>query len=139
RERSGDRYTVMREGIDEDGDGRINEDGIGGLDMNRNFPRNWEREHQQPGAGDYPLSEPETRAVVEFINAHRNITAILHGHTSGGFVYRLPSASAPSQFPPIDLQLIIHLGEEYTRTTGRPVVPSATHPTEHRYGTLISW
>lgn len=139
RERSGDRYTVMREGIDEDGDGRINEDGIGGLDMNRNFPRNWEREHQQPGAGDYPLSEPETRAAVEFINAHRNITAILHGHTSGGFVYRLPSASAPSQFPPIDLQLIIHLGEEYTRTTGRPVVPSATHPTEHRYGTLISW
>jgi hypothetical protein len=139
RERSGARYTVLREGIDEDGDGRINEDGIGGLDMNRNFPRNWEREHIQGGAGEYPLSEPETRAAVEFINGHRNITAILHGHTSGGFVYRLPSASAPSLFPRIDLQLIVHLGEEYTRTTGRPVVPSATHPTEHRYGTLITW
>jgi hypothetical protein len=76
---------------------------------------------------------------VEFINAHRNITGIVHGHTSGGFVYRLPSASAPSRFPEIDLQLILHLGEEYTRTTGRPVRASATHPTEHRYGTLISW
>lgn len=139
RELDGPRYRVLREGVDEDGDGEINEDGIGGLDMNRNFPRNWEREHLQPGAGRFPLSEPETRAAVEFIDAHRNITGILHGHTSGGFVYRLPSASAPSRFPPIDLQLIEHLGREYTRTTGRPVRPSATHPTEHRYGTLISW
>lgn len=137
--RAGRRYRVLREGVDDDGDGEIDEDGVGGIDMNRNFPRNWERVHLQPGAGDYPLSEPETRAAVEFINAHRNITGIVHGHTSGGFVYRLPSASAPSLFPPIDLQLILHLGEEYTRTTGRPVVPSATHPTEHRYGTLISW
>lgn len=139
RTMSGQRYRRMSEGIDNDGDGRINEDGIGGLDMNRNFPRNWERVHLQPGAGDYPLSEPETRAAVEFVDTHRNITGIVHGHTSGGFVYRLPSASAPSLFPAIDLSLILHLGEEYTRTTSRPVIASATHPTEHRYGTLISW
>ncbi|MGY8798196.1 MAG: M14 family metallopeptidase [Longimicrobiales bacterium] len=136
---SGRRYSTLGEGIDNDGDGAFGEDGIGGIDMNRNFPRNWERWHLQPGAGDFPLSEPETRAAVEFINANRNITGIFHGHTSGGFVYRLPSASAPSLFPKIDLSLIEHLGEEYTRTTGRPVVPSATHPTEHRYGTLMSW
>ncbi len=135
----GPRFSTLREGVDNDLDGAINEDGLGGLDMNRNFPRNWERVHLQPGAGDYPLSEPETRAAAEFINAHRNITGVVHGHTSGGFVYRLPSASAPSLFPQIDLSLILHLGEEYTRSTGRPVVPSATHPTEHRYGTLISW
>ena len=139
RTRSGARYRLETEGIDDDGDGRLNEDGVGGIDMNRNFPRNWERWHLQPGAGDYPLSEPETRATAEFIDGHRNITGIVHGHTSGGFVYRLPSASAPSLFPEIDLALIVHLGEEYTRTTGRPVVPSSTHPTEHRYGTLISW
>lgn len=136
---AGRRYRMLRESVDNDGDGQINEDGIGGIDMNRNFPRNWERVHLQPGAGDYPLSEPETRATVEFINGHRNITGIVAGHTSGGFVYRLPSASAPSLFPKIDLALIMHLGDEYTRTTGRPVVPSSTHPTEHRYGTLISW
>jgi hypothetical protein len=125
--------------VDDDGDGALNEDGFGGIDMNRNFPRNWEREHLQEGAGDFPLSEPETWAAVEFINAHRNITGIIHGHTSGGFMYRLPSAEAPSTFPAIDLQLIVQMGEEYTRTTGRPVRPSATHPTEHRYGTLLSW
>ena len=136
---SGRRYSVLREGLDDDGDGAIDEDGIGGIDMNRNFPRNWERRHLQPGAGDFPLSEPETRAAAEFVNARRNIAGIVHGHTSGGFVYRLPSASAPSLFPEDDLALIVHLGGEYTRTTGRPVVPSATHPTRHRYGTLISW
>ena len=132
-------YRVVSEGVDNDGDGRINEDGIGGLDMNRNFPRNWEPEFLQPGAGEYPLSEPETRAAVEFINAHPNITGIVHGHTSGGFVYRLPSASDPSKFDRTDLALIEELGARYTERTGRPVRPSATHPTEHRYGTLIEW
>lgn len=133
------RYAMDGEGVDDDGDGRRDEDGIGGLDLNRNFPRNWEPQHLQPGAGDFPLSEPETYAAVRFIHDHPNITGIVHGHTSGGFVYRLPSASAPSLFPQDDLELILHLGEEYTRSTGRPVRPSATHPTEHRYGTLISW
>lgn len=132
-------YRVIGEGLDNDGDGRINEDGIGGLDMNRNFPRNWEPEFRQPGAGEFPLSEPETYATVKFINAHPNITSIVHGHTSGGFVYRLPSASAPSLFNTTDLALIEELGAYYTQTTGRPVRPSATHPTEHRYGTLIEW
>ncbi len=133
------RFRVLREGLDSDGDGSINEDGIGGIDMNRNFPRNWEREHLQRGAGPFPLSEPETYATVEFIEAHPNIVSIVHGHTSGGFVYRLPSASAPSLFPEDDLALIEHLGAFYTQSTGRPVRPSATHPTEHRYGTLLSW
>jgi hypothetical protein len=133
------RYRMSREGIDNDHDGRVNEDGVGGIDMNRNFPRNWELEHLQSGAGPFPLSEPETFAAVRFISDHPNITSIVHGHTSGGFVYRLPSASAPSLFPPNDLALIEHLGQPYTETTGRPVRPSATHPTEHRYGTLISW
>ena len=133
------RYRVIAEGVDNDGDGRTNEDGVGGIDMNRNFPRNWERVHLQNGAGPFPLSEPETYATAEFIQSHPNITSIVHGHTSGGFVYRLPSASAPSLFPANDLGLIEHLGLPYTETTGRPVRPSATHPTEHRYGTLITW
>ncbi len=133
------RYRLVSEGRDNDRDGRLNEDGIGGIDMNRNFPRNWEREHLQSGAGPFPLSEPETYATVKFIQSHPNITSIVHGHTSGGFVYRLPSASAPSLFPQNDLALIEHLGVPYTETTGRPVRPSATHPTDHRYGTLLTW
>jgi murein tripeptide amidase MpaA len=138
-EMGGTYWFVETEGIDNDGDGGFNEDGVGGLDMNRNFPRNWERQHIQDGAGAFPLSEPETYATVQFINAHPNLSSIVHGHTSGGFVYRLPSASAPSRFNTVDLALIEELGREYTESTGRPVQPSATHPTEPRYGTLMSW
>ncbi|HUH13658.1 MAG TPA: M14 family metallopeptidase [Longimicrobiales bacterium] len=132
-------WVYLSEGIDDDGDGRINEDGVGGIDMNRNFPRNWEREHLQPGAGPFPLSEPETHATVRFLSERPNITGIVHGHTAGGFVYRLPSAVDPALLDERDLALILHLGEEYTRDTGRPVRPSSTHATDHRYGTLISW
>jgi zinc carboxypeptidase len=132
-------YDRFPEGIDNDSDGRWSEDGTGGIDMNRNFPRNWERWHLQPGAGDFPLSEPETYATVRFLNEHRNVAFIVHGHTSGGFVFRLPSASAPSLFDATDLDLILDLGAFYTENTGRRVIPSATHPTEHRYGTLISF
>jgi len=132
-------YFVTTEGIDNDRDGRFNEDGIGGIDMNRNFPRHWEREHIQQGAGPFPLSEPETYATVKFITERPNIASIVHGHTSGGFVYRLPSSSDPATFDARDLAVIEELGRFYTETTGRPVRPSATHATDHRYGTLIGW
>jgi hypothetical protein len=132
-------YRLEREGIDGNRDGRIASDGIGGIDMNRNFPRNWDRAHVQDAGGAFPLSEPETYATVQFIDAHRNIYSIFHGHTSGGFVYRLPSAMNPDSLNPADLELILHQADYYTRDTGRPVVPSATHPTDRRYGTLIQW
>ena len=51
------------EGIDNDGDGRINEDPPGGYDMNRNWPADWQPGHVQGGAGPYPLCWPETRAI----------------------------------------------------------------------------
>ena len=132
-------YRVMSEGIDNDLDGQINEDGIGGLDLNRNFPRNWALPFKQGGAGPFPLSEPETHATVRFITDHPNITGILHNHTSGGFVYRLPSACDPAMFDPNDIELVKTLGNKFTELTERPVRPSSTHATRHRYGTLISW
>lgn len=132
-------YRLVREGVDRNGDGRINSDGLGGVDMNRNWPRNWGRWHLQSGAGDFPLSEPETRAVADFVNAHRNIGIVIHGHTSGGFIYRLPSAMNPDEFDENDEALVVHLGDRYTEQTGRPVRPSATDPVVRRYGTFIQW
>jgi hypothetical protein len=76
-------YLTSSEGIDNDHDGRINEDGIGGLDLHRNYPENWRPETEttgrgntQGGAGEYPLSETETRAVV-WIPASRCISGRL--------------------------------------------------------------
>lgn len=132
-------YRLEREGRDLNGDGVLNSDGVGGMDMNRNFPYNWAPTHRQPGSYYFPLSEPETWAAANFVNDHPNITQIVHGHTSGGFIYRLPSASNPEEFDPVDLALIEELGAFYTEDTGRPVIPSATHPVDHRYGTFIAF
>jgi len=134
-----DFYDILSEGVDDDGDGYFNEDGIGGIDMNRNFPRNWGLEFEQRGAGPYPLSEPETRATIEFFNSHRNITGVFHGHTSGGFLYRLPSTTSWDDFSSPDQRLILELSNKYHSTTGQPVRPSYSDPRQHRYGTLISW
>ncbi len=132
-------YNVVSEGIDDDGDGRLNEDGIGGIDMNRNFPRNWGMEFEQSGAGPFPLSEPETRATLDFIEAHRNITGIFHGHTSGGFAFRLPSTTSWENFPAADQELILEQSAKFEETTKQPARPSYTNPAQHRHGTLISW
>ncbi|HSL94237.1 MAG TPA: M14 family metallopeptidase, partial [Bacillota bacterium] len=59
-----------------------------GLDLNRNFPSNWDRSFV-PG-GTFPTSEPEVKAVVEFIVNHKNIGCLQSFHTSGGFFFRNP-------------------------------------------------
>jgi hypothetical protein len=138
-ETGGEFYDVYSEGVDDDGDGDFNEDDVGGIDMNRNFPRNWGLEFEQNGAGPFPLSEPETRATVEFLMSHRNITGIFHGHTSGGFLYRLPSTTSWDNYDMADQSLIVELAEMYRTTTGQPVRASYTNPRLHRHGTLMSW
>jgi hypothetical protein len=42
-----------------------------GLDLNRNFPAYWRQEFEQVGAGPYPTSEPEVRAMVDFHHGTR--------------------------------------------------------------------
>jgi hypothetical protein len=80
------------EGIDNDGDGSINEDGPGGYDPNRNWPADWQPNHVQDGAGDYPLSLPESQALAAFILRHPNIAAGQSYHNAGGMILRGPGA-----------------------------------------------
>ncbi len=87
-------WRVYTEGIDNDGDGLFNEDGIGGIDINRNFPANWQPHPVSTNPGPYPLSEPETRAVVDFILTLPNLTGSINYHMSGNVAV----------FPPSNLQ-----------------------------------
>jgi len=79
------------EGIDNDGDGEINEDGPGGYDLNRNWGYDWQPQYVQYGAKDYPFSQPETRAVADFVLDRPNIAAAQTYHNSGGVILRSPS------------------------------------------------
>ena len=67
-------YLVYSEGIDNDKDERYNEDGPGGVDFNRNFTFNYES--FGPGAGMYPVSEPETKGVADFLFERFNIYSV---------------------------------------------------------------
>jgi len=85
-------YEILGyEGIDNDGDGLINEDGPGGYDGNRDWGFNWEPNYVQNGADKYPFSFPENQAVRDFTLKHRNITGAQSFHNSGGMILRGPS------------------------------------------------
>lgn len=80
------------EGIDMDGDGFVNEDGVGFYDPNRDWGWNWQPDHIQGGAHKYPFSIPENRAVADFVLAHPNIAGAQSYHNSGGMILRGPGA-----------------------------------------------
>lgn len=108
------RWRVLgSEGTDEDGDGRVNEDGPGGVDPNRNFPCEWRPEPEQGGAGPYPLSEPETRATAQFVLAHPRIAAVQSYHNAGRMILRPPAARTDREagFPAEDRALYDELGK----------------------------
>lgn len=111
-DKQGDWVMLGSEGIDNDGDGRVNEDGPGGYDMNRNWPSDWQPPHLQFGAGDYPFSYPETRAIGEFILAHPRIAAVQSFHNSGGMILRGPGAAEFGEYPAADVRAYDLLGEE---------------------------
>lgn len=106
-------YLLLAEGIDNDKDGRVNEDGVGGLDLHRNYPENWRPETEetgrgwtQGGAGEYPLSEIETRAVVTFLLSHPNVSVVNTMDTTVPMLLRPPSTSpSDERMYPEDLAL----------------------------------
>jgi hypothetical protein len=121
-EREGQFFKIYSEGIDDDNDGNFNEDGTGGLDLNRNFPALWNPEFIQHGAGPWPISEPETTAVVKFILGHPNIGVIINYHTAGRLLY-IPTGENPRQKKSNkeDKEIFELIGSKYTDIVGGPV------------------
>jgi hypothetical protein len=93
-----------------------------GLDLNRNWPADWAPEGEQRGAGHFPGSEPETRALIQAIVDRKNITAYVGYHTFAGAHLRPYSARPDAELPTVDLRAYTLVGEEATRITGYPAV-----------------
>lgn len=109
--------------------------------LNRNFPVNWSpREY---GAGEFALSEPESRAMARFIVDHPNICGLTAYHTHGGIILR-PSMTQPdAAMSAPDLALYQDLGAVGETLTGYKTIsvyedftPDKTKP---RYGSLKDW
>jgi hypothetical protein len=121
-------YNLFQEGVDNDGDGRVNEDGVGGLDLHRNYPENWRpmteetgRGYTQPGAGAFPLSEPETRAVFDFLIRHPNVGIAQSLDTSVPMILRGPSTSKSEESVfPDDLEILRRFDQKGLEITGYP-------------------
>jgi len=118
-----DRYNVITENIDNDGDGKRGEDPERGIDVNRNFPEGWfNDEGFRGGTGDYPTSSPEAHALAEFFTNHRNILMAQNFHTSGGFTFRPPGTSSPKTMHAKDVAVYdLVMGKKYLEIIGLEV------------------
>ncbi len=113
------------EGIDNDGDGMVNEDGAGGYDPNRDWGYDWQPGHVQWGAYRYPFSLQENRAVSEFALAHPNIGGAQSFHNAGGMILSGPGAEE-NTYSRSDRQVYDAIGEK-----GEQMLPGYTY--------MITW
>lgn len=139
-------YRVYTEGLIRDYDGGPVKPAPPkwGIDLNRNYPYGWAPDTRQPGAGEFPLSEPETRAVAEFIASHPNIALAFTFHTTGGVILRVPGSHPASKSPRRDIQTLIAIGEMGTEETGYPCIPcyedfSGGSPDSFSTGAFDDW
>ncbi|MDH3938984.1 MAG: M14 family zinc carboxypeptidase [candidate division Zixibacteria bacterium] len=68
-------YRLFREGVDSDGDGKLNEDGPGGVNPGHNFPHNFK--HYTKTDGPWSASEAESRALLRYCFDHSEIAMTL--------------------------------------------------------------
>ena len=69
---------------------RQNADGSYGVDLNRNFPIGYVKSTATTSnvyGGPEPFSEPETRALRNFVEAHENISIALDYHSQGNVFF----------------------------------------------------
>ena len=137
----GTHEIIGSEGIDNDGDGRVNEDRVGGYyDPNRNWGWNWQPEYIQRGSHHYPFSIPENRAVMEFALAHPNIAGAQSYHNTGGMLLRGPGAKEDlSTYSRRDIQVYDQLGK-----LGEQLIPGYRYLTIYKdlysvFGGELDW
>ncbi|MBZ2183960.1 MAG: hypothetical protein K7J46_04555 [Bryobacter sp.] len=122
----GDYIMLGAEGIDNDGDGQVNEDTYGYIDPNRAWGEGWMPRYVQSGSSEYPLQYPEQRNIAQWFRSHLNVNAVLSFHNFGRFILRGPGAKPQRPMNPADLRVHDFLGKE-----GEKILPG------YRYGN--SW
>lgn len=123
-EMGGEYYFVLPEGkiLGWDGGAIPLARDLMGLDVNRNFPLDWAPHWEQTGSGAYPLSEPETRALADFLLAHPNIHGSQHFHTWSAAILRPSARYADVDMPKSDLNVFKAIGKMGTEETAYPCI-----------------
>jgi hypothetical protein len=137
----GDYEYLGSEGIDNDGDGAVNEDGAQfEYDPNRDWGWNWQPNYIQNGAYKYPFSLPENRAIMEFVMKHPNIAGAQTFHNAGGQILRGPGAQEDiGTYNANDLQIYDAIGKK-----GEEIIPGYKYLVVYKdlysvYGGELDW
>lgn len=132
-------YQLIQEGTDNDKDGQFNEDGEGGVWFNKNFT--FKHPSFTPGAGEFPVSENESRALLDYLFEQFNVYAVISfgsaNNLSSPFTYNAQAASQNivSGWLEPDTKVNAMVSELYNKTVNMKDAPKTT-PSG---GDFLSW
>lgn len=131
-------HAVLIEGRDIDGDGRIGEDPIGGVDLDMNFPAHWPE--YANGAGRFPLCERESKALADWMLAKSNLLAVIV-YSPRDTIVRVPEAGRmeASGRVPVGIENDDRGHYEAISTLFKEVTKMRSAPTGSTAGSLWSW
>jgi Zinc carboxypeptidase len=109
-------YSEYLEGIDNDDDGRLNEDPVGGVNLNRNWPHRWTEFDREAGAS--PVSEPEVQALIQFAFDHPEIAVIWSFGLDDNL--RAEPKKPESKLDDADLPYFAELARRYSKALAPP-------------------
>ena len=102
---------------------RVNADGSHGVDLNRNFPIGYVKSTMTTSnvyGGPEPFSEPETRALRDFVEAHDNISIALDYHSQGNVFFPAHDFRHEDTIDTTDMNtLCANMAEEIRKISGR--------------------
>ncbi len=102
---------------------RQNADGSYGVDLNRNFPIGFVKSNSPTSnvyGGPEPFSEPETRALRDFVDAHPNIAIALDYHSQGNVFFPAHDFRHEDTIDTTDLNVLCaNMAEEIRKISDR--------------------
>jgi len=141
-------HRVFIEGKDDDKDGVYNEDGIGGVHPDRNFPAGFPV--ADTSAGAWPGVTPEAKATMDALLSHKNIAmAVVFGPANQllsaptGFDRITPPGATPAaeanKLEADDLKVLANLGDAYKKSLDQAGLDSKRSAKQTGKGSLANW
>ncbi len=133
-------WTILgEEGIDNDGDGLVNEDSEGYVDPNRQWGFDWAPEYVQSGSGEFPFQAVGLKALAEWTMTKTNICMGWSFHNNGGMYLRGPARKGLGEYPQQDVAVYDYLGKQAERITPGYRYMLSWRDLYTTYGDSVEW